>query len=540
MRACHNTIPIVILGQTSVGKSTFLNALLGARVSHTSIQRTTMNAQFYTEDSSVTILRVNELYEKNAETLSDTPANSNHHHHHIPKLDALWAILPLCLVDTPGLDDGESSVQYRTYANDVLGPIARVYILMVDIHEAFNTSSSRDTLQLICDIAKRHSTLPYKLLVVVNKCDGMKWNRQPLATDFAMEDHERAEMYTQIEKVVKETTDACANLNYKIVPVSLANASVYRQLKRHPTLDLPQHDLDRIGREELGKRVWQRKTDTEKHEWFKTAFQPDDYVERMHETGFTHLCTTLNEWLDKDSISKWVVHDALYALEDDTKDYPIREILGADEESWLVKMCRQIDECVVLLHEHFAGSSIINTYTEGVEKMFDKRCGYGGTASNHALRLLADVLTVFDERCSCCQLSNHTRALLSSAKNHLIEKCTRHFESEVGRCFGPSIRPQLLPVCHWICKWKGAPTCSAILKAVTFDVSHALNDHNAFSKLVMQLHRLGIDTPLLLAWIQDYLLNYNGGDTPNTYVTRMQVYLQTFCRHRMQSSPFLQ
>ena len=463
MHDTHNTIPIVILGQTSVGKSTFLNALLGARVSHTSIQRTTMHAHFYTEDPDVEHLCIKDMYDKKTEIKVDTSSELIHHHR-IPKLDTLHAILPLCLVDTPGLDDGECSEQHRTYTNDVLGPIARVYILMVDIHEAFNTSSSRETLQLICDIAKKHASLPYKLLVVVNKCDGMQWNHQPLATSFSMEDQERVDMYAQIETVVRDTTNNCKNLNYKIVPASLANASVYRQLKCHPTLDLPQNDLDRIGCEELGKRVWQKKTDTQKHDWFKTVFLTNDYVERMHETGFTHLCATLSEWLDKESIAQWFVHDALHALEDGTKEYPICEILHTEEESWLVKMCRQMDVCLVLIHRHFAGSSMIDTYTETVKTVLKKRLNRNmDCESNRGLMLIADTLTVIDELCHRAELSMDFRAILQSTKENTIDYHLDRISAEIASSMKYGVIG-ILPFCHWICKWRSATTCSAILK----------------------------------------------------------------------------
>lgn len=101
----------------------------------------------------------------------------------------------------------------------------------------------------------------------------------------------------------------------------------------------------------------------------------------------------------------------------------------------------------------------------------------------------------------------------------------------------------ILPFCHWICKWKSATTCSAILKAIPCNVSDILDDcvsHTVFSNTIVQLHRLQIDTPLLLSWMEIYLLKYSGGQTSNTYPTRMQVYLHTFCLHRVRCSPFLQ
>ena len=152
--------------------------------------------------------------------------------------------------------------------------------------------SSRETLQLICDMAEQHSHLPYKRLVVVNKCDGMKWNQNPDDSAFAMEDPERTEMLTQIENVVRQTTESHHNLQCKIVPASLANASVYRQLKRHPTLELPVNDSDRIGREELGKCGWQRNTIAEKQDWFRTIFQTDDYTWTRCTKRALHICAT--------------------------------------------------------------------------------------------------------------------------------------------------------------------------------------------------------------------------------------------------------
>ena len=546
-----HTIHIVILGQTSVGKSTFLNALLGARVSRTSIQRTTMSAHFYTEDASLATL---DTHAHEPTAAPSSPTRTMCHFHRIPELDKLHTVLPLTLVDTPGLDDGECSAEYRTYTKDVLGQMARVYILMVDIHEAFNTSSSRETLQLICDIATQHATLPYKLLVVVNKCDGMKWNKLPGATAFTMEDTERADMYAQIEAVVTETTTPCNNLTCKIVPVSLADASVYRQLKLHPALELPENDLDRIGREELGKRAWQHKTTADKRDWFNTSFQSEDYAERMHETGFTHLCNTLNEWMDTDSISQWVVHDAMQVLEDDARAYPIREVLRTDTYSWLDTLCHQIDECLVLLHQHFPTHEAIHTYTEKALSVLNTRLCQPYDAdlpgsSNTNLTQSTNVLNSIDKLRTSQVLSTHTQSLLSLAKKHAIDKHTQELKDEMTSCFTDiphthPIRPQLLPVCHWMCKWNDAHTCSHFLRECTFNLEGSAEDAS-FLKLVVQLHRLRIDTPLLLSWMEQYVLygvqshrhtvhNHNG------YAIRVHVYLQTFCVNRLRTSPFLQ
>lgn len=549
----HNNLKVVILGQTSVGKTTFLNTLLGARVSHTSIQRSTMSAHEYIEDP-LTIALDTQMHEQNTDTTDTTLSQDEAvcFYHLIPPLDTLHTILPLALVDTPGLDDGECSVAYRTFAKDILGHVARVYILMVDIHEAFNTSSSRETLQLICDIAKQHTHLPYKLLVVVNKCDGMRWNHKPEDTAFAMEDQERTDMMVQLEHVVMKTTVSHDNLQCKIVPVSLVNASVYRQLKLHPSLELPENERERIGREELGKRVWQHKSTAEKHNWFKSAFHTDDYVERMHETGFTHLCNTLNGLLNKDCIIQWMVHDAMEALDDgldvNGTTYPIREVLRTDADSWLTDLCNQIDASLVLLHRHLPTHSAIQTYAEKARSVLKLRlCRWTEQceeiSSNTNLTHATHILTIIDTLSTNLSLSSHTRQLLFVVKQHKIAEHTQELTEDRLRTLHfakPCVR--FLPVCDFICRWNDASTCTRILKDCELELNRkpfeVPNDHEPFfMKLFVQLHRLGVDKSLLVSWMERYILFILPWKKMGT---RFAVYLQTFCNDRVKTSPFLQ
>ena len=137
---------------------------------------------------------------------------------------------------------------------------------------------------------------------------------------------------------------------------------------------------------------------------------------------------------------------------------------------------------------------------------------------------------------------------MQHALRHTLEVHTQECKQDIDSFFRRvTIDSQLLPVCQWICLWNGVPTCSHILSEYKYQfqfkmMNGAIENSDAFLKLIGQLHLLGIDPSILLSWMEQYLLLYNEGHTAdtNTISTRTHIYLQTFCLHRLQSSPFLQ
>lgn len=317
------TLRCAFLGPVSAGKSTLLNAMAAQCYSDSYLKRTTMVPQVYTEatdgvtpDDPATILarnnETNQQYWDTPGLLADE-TDLSELHHTVPPLGAPLAFaMPLALYDIPGLDDGESESTYFQYLEQV-GASIHVFVLVVDlVADPFNKSGSRRILDKVVELVQSHDR-PVRLVVVVNKCDEMVYEDGGLGFD----DEEHAELFGQVETVVADKCAAVDNLECRVVPLSAADAFVYRLMHFHPDTELPIKAINRIGLKETGRGQWNRRTEAEKRQWFAKGLQDADYEDRMKTSGFNGFAQAFREMVDHQDVQRWACDqfkDALAGL----------------------------------------------------------------------------------------------------------------------------------------------------------------------------------------------------------------------------------
>ena len=297
------TIQCVLVGNTSSGKTTTTNALFAQPLSATSRQRNTLRPRVYVESSApddpATIAQRNAAADA---ITADDPTAITPIEHAVAPVHDLDLPVPLRMVDVPGLDDGEQSAQYEAFLNTV-APNVQVYMVVVDINDAFNTKGSRDLLSTVTNlVACCSADGPVRLLVLVNKCDDMT-----LGADgqLSFEDPELAEMYKQVQEVVEHACAGIRDLVYRVTPFSAADAYVYRMMHFNKGVELESKDIQRIGLQELGKREWNAMSEQTQREWFHHGLRAEDYEQRMSQCGFAQAMQAFRELVGPAEIRQW-------------------------------------------------------------------------------------------------------------------------------------------------------------------------------------------------------------------------------------------
>ena len=297
------SIQCVLAGNTSSGKTTTTNALFALPLSDTSRRRNTLRPRVYVEstapDDPETIAARNA--EADAITADDPTAITPIEHATAP-VEELDLPVRLRFVDSPGLDDGEQSDRHEAFLTKV-APDVQVYMVVVDINDAFNTKGSRDLLSTVTNLVACCSAEgPVRLLVLVNKCDDMT-----LGADgqLSFEDPELAEMYQQVQDVVEEACAGICDLAYRVTPFSAADAYVYRMMHFNKGVALESKDIQRIGLRELGKREWNAMSEQTQREWFHNGLHAEDYDQRMHQCGFAQLVQAFRDLVGPAEIRQW-------------------------------------------------------------------------------------------------------------------------------------------------------------------------------------------------------------------------------------------
>jgi predicted GTPase len=297
------TIQCVLVGNTSSGKTTTTNALFAQPLSATSRQRNTLRPRVYVESSApddpATISQRNAAADA---ITADNPTAITPIEHAIAPVHDLDLPVPLRIVDVPGLDDGEQSAQYEAFLNRV-APDVQVYLVVVDINDAFNTKGSRDLLSTVTNLVACCSAEgPVRLLVLVNKCDDMTLGANG---QLSFEDPELAEMYQQVQDVVEKACAGIRDLAYRVTPFSAADAYVYRMMHFNKGVALESKDIQRIGLQELGKREWNAMSEQTQREWFHNGLQAADYEQRMRQCGFAQAMQAFRDLVGPAEIRQW-------------------------------------------------------------------------------------------------------------------------------------------------------------------------------------------------------------------------------------------
>lgn len=303
-----NSISIGILGCVSAGKSTLTNAVLVNKMSNTKIKRTTMLPQVYTEctkKDELTREAIDEILKTNNESnqrilngeVELTEENCVNIYHEIPRCYDLMRIprgTSLNIYDVPGLNDSTTESIYYNYINKTF-PKLDIIFIVVDINEAFNTSSSIKILTSMVENAKRYPEKKMNICIIANKCDELTPNSNG-GLDFV--DEEYQEMYEQIEKETNKYLLGVNNIEFEIVKLCAEDSFIYRMYQKNPNVKLDPKLVNKFGINEFGKRTWTGLKEEDKLEKIKEFFAKENIEQSLKLTGFNDLKDYMNRTID--------------------------------------------------------------------------------------------------------------------------------------------------------------------------------------------------------------------------------------------------
>jgi GTPase Era involved in 16S rRNA processing len=170
---------ILLTGEVSSGKSSYLNSLIGGIVGNISIQRETFNPTLYIiisdgkEENIVTI-------SKKLETIHENEDKRNNIKEHDITIQSHFDLLPLrhgfpndiTILDCPGLNDSDDNSQFEKVVDDYITTIDLI-IYITEAQHAFDKSSEvKQFLNIKQKIETEKSNGHYvDLIVIVNKFD---------------------------------------------------------------------------------------------------------------------------------------------------------------------------------------------------------------------------------------------------------------------------------------------------------------------------------------------------------------------------------
>jgi len=317
-------INIAIIGQVSVGKSTFVNSLFINQFSDTKLKRTTMVPQVYVECTNSTdfiganrIRDINRL--RNAEVHINIEALKNG-----KKMETMTEIMyrvlripdfvtrpeEICftIYDIPGINDEKTVDACYKYLDDTFYKFDLI-IFILDINTAMNTESEAAIFKKIVALIHKNkkNSINTKMIILLNKCDDMYISDGKITMD---EDY--IEMYEQALKVFREYA---SDIDYEVVRVSLEDAYIYRMVHYGKGDHLDMKHINKLGYNDLGKRQWNRlRSDKQRRIKFKEIAGSEPYSEAMKMSGFTHLNDTLNSFLTPENQYRYICNHIIYSM----------------------------------------------------------------------------------------------------------------------------------------------------------------------------------------------------------------------------------
>ena len=300
-------IHIALVGAVSAGKSTLLNAILVARYSDMSIQRTTANDIIYYETKDTgktpTLPDIHELNKKaNREIMNKTLEEGGelkitdikkieYYVPHIYNLleGKLKPGIRLAIHDLPGLNDANTATVYHQYvANNFCQ--YDIVLFIVDVVSGLNTKDEKNILELILKGIKLNKDkygIETELMVVLNKCDEMEligknsYETRPIDDEYkAMVEQVRTIVTTTAKtmKVDKLTTFVC---------LSGEDSYIYRMYSKNPLCTIDAKHRNKFGINEYGKNQWNKMDENKKIEAFKARMTAENIKFATELTGFT-------------------------------------------------------------------------------------------------------------------------------------------------------------------------------------------------------------------------------------------------------------
>jgi len=312
-------IHIALVGTVSVGKSTLLNAMLVARYSDMSMQRTTANEIVYyeTDDNGKTqplpdIHELNKIanrkiMDKTAQGGELTISDIKRIEYYVPRIyNLLEGVLKpgvrLAIHDLPGLNDSKTSSVYYQYVTENFHQYD-IILFIVDVISGLNTCDEKNILKLIIngvETNKEKYGVETELIVILNKCDEMEIVDKN-STEARPIDEEYKSMVEQVRTIVKTTIDTMKlNTQIRFICLSAEDAYIYRMYSRNPQCEIDPKHRNKFGINEYGKNKWNKMNETEKNAAFKARMNKDNIAAVTELTGFPYLNFKLSNILTPD------------------------------------------------------------------------------------------------------------------------------------------------------------------------------------------------------------------------------------------------
>uniref|UniRef100_A0A6U3CFX6 Dynamin N-terminal domain-containing protein n=1 Tax=Entomoneis paludosa TaxID=265537 RepID=A0A6U3CFX6_9STRA len=310
-------IKVALIGYVSVGKTTFLNALLKDKYSEVSMKRTTAGINKFristkpkdaetnqesgnwspeecrTAESTLEEITKDNQNLRDADTLQEKTFDIEIDEH----LVEMRKDTSLVFVDVPGINEAGASKKYKEYVVDNWHSFDCV-IVMLDGRQGVNTEEQVELLGLVkssCQNIKDISTI-----IVMNKIDDPDEAEQKVLVTEAKKEIQKIFNVPDLDKTLESVLSGKASLEQSsrpvsplLLPMSAIHAFIYRAAatltfdhfkeKIDPTL------IDKLGREAYGRR-WKRFGKGKKVEKAFEAIQdPDQFKDGLDESKF-HQC----------------------------------------------------------------------------------------------------------------------------------------------------------------------------------------------------------------------------------------------------------
>ena len=318
-------ITIAVIGQVSVGKSTFVNSLFIKQFSETKLKRTTMVPQIYIECASPTnykgsksIRNYNQQHNAKVhaeiESLKDGAKINemieiSYQVHRIPDFVTRPNEVYFTIYDIPGINDAKTVDSCYKYLDDTFYKFDLI-IFILDINTAMNTESEAAIFKKIVALIHKNKekSINTRMIILLNKCDDMYLSdgEITMAEDYI-------EMYEQATKVFREYA---SDIDYEVVRVSLEDAYIYRMVKYKHGNRLDMKHVNKLGYNDVGKRKWnQLQNDVERRAKFQEIAESGNYEESMNMSGFTLLNKTLDAFLTPENQYQYLRNHIIHNMD---------------------------------------------------------------------------------------------------------------------------------------------------------------------------------------------------------------------------------
>lgn len=244
-------INIGLFGPTSVGKTTFLNAMIGKQLCDMEIQSTKVPEVYFesVEDcDSATIKEKNKLVNNLVYQLIDSNRLTNDkytpvYHHFGSNSEFFRGVkldnsIRIHIYDLPGMSDSVGKESYLSWVKHNIA-IFDIIIFITDITKGLYTSTEIEILKLLFDSMTRSNAL---MICLINKCDGITYDATQ--DDMVFEEKEDECTYVHANSLLKKIAEEfgfCQTGNLRedrytpFIPISSKSGYTYHSLITNPS-----------------------------------------------------------------------------------------------------------------------------------------------------------------------------------------------------------------------------------------------------------------------------------------------------------------